>query len=260
MKRDSVQVWRIPLQASSEVMETYYACLSLDERSRADRFRFSDDRRRFIVARGVLRHLLGQSISCSPTQISFCYGQYGKPSIEPVGSNSQTSAKSTNKRRISTQSTSSSGAKENCDFHFNISHSGELALCALGYERKVGIDVEKLKEIKRLESMMDRCLSSQEQKQVKSYKNPLEAFLTCWTCKEAYLKAIGLGLSQSMTTVEVDIEALQLVRVPKECEEGWKLRSIAAPKGYIATLAVAGDTYVEHRDWVHADIREDASR
>ncbi|MEL6554111.1 MAG: 4'-phosphopantetheinyl transferase superfamily protein [Cyanobacteria bacterium J06621_11] len=238
--KDTVQVWQIPLQVSNDILEAYESCLSVDERSRADRFRFPDDKRRFTVARGTLRHLLSQQFACLPEQISFCYGKYGKPSIEPIGSAGQTTARSSNLSE-----------SEHCDFHFNISHSGELALCVLGHRHRVGIDIERFKEIQRLESMMERCLSPLEQTQVQASENPLEAFLTYWTCKEAYLKAIGLGLSQPMTTVEVDMDLLKLIRVPDDCIEGWRLHAVTVPDGYAAALVVAGDSLVEFKRWHH---------
>lgn len=249
--KESVQVWQIPLQVSSGMLRTYAECLSVDERSRADRFRFPDDRRRFMVARGTLRYLLSHQLDCLPEEISFCYGKYGKPSLEkpikePVavdrlGANGQTAA------GLADQS-----AGEHCHLHFNISHSGELALCVLGYERRVGIDIEKLKKIQRLEGMMERCLSAQEQARVKASNNSLEAFLTYWTCKEAYLKAIGLGLSQPMTSVEVEMDPLRLVRVPDECKEGWRLHLIDVPDEYAGALVVAGDSLVECERWDHS--------
>ncbi|MEO1685956.1 MAG: 4'-phosphopantetheinyl transferase superfamily protein, partial [Cyanobacteria bacterium J06631_12] len=55
---------------------------------------------------------------------------------------------------------------------------------------------------------------------VNAAQNPLEAFLQHWTCKEAYLKAIGMGLSQSMQTVEIDMTPPRLKNVPQDCAEG----------------------------------------
>ena len=136
-----VQVWQIPLEVSEETLQVYASWLSVDERSRADRFRFPDDSRRYTVARGTLRHLLGKQFGRSPQAIEFCYGEYGKPSV--VSDN-----------------------EGSCNFYFNVSHSGELALCALGHRHQVGIDIEKLKPIQRLDSMMERCLSGKERAQV----------------------------------------------------------------------------------------------
>ena len=221
-----IQVWSVPLQVLEDTVETYFRCLSGDERSRADRFRFPDDRRRYIVARGTLRHLLGKQFDRPPQTIEFCYGKYGKPSVVSDNDGS-------------------------CNFHFNVSHSGELALCALGRRHRVGIDIEKLKPIQRLDSMMERCLSDKEIAQVGDETNSTRAFLQRWTCKEAYLKAIGVGLSQPMKTIEVEISPFKLVYVPKDCEGGWYLHPIKVPDEYVSALVTEGKTSVALNHWQH---------
>jgi len=234
---DVIQIWEIPLRVSESTLSQYFTCLSQDEKSRANRFKFADDKRRYVVARGTLRHLLGEQLGREPGEIAFCYGKYGKPAID-------TAANSTAQTATSVQS---------CDFHFNLSHSGELALCALGYQRKVGVDIERLKPIKRLDGMMERCLSAAELVQVQALpvEAQLQAFLQRWTCKEAYLKAIGLGLIQSMQTVEVQLVPPRLVCVPEDCEEGWCLTVMLVPEGYVGAVVVAGQVAVVLRQWAH---------
>ena len=229
---ESVQVWQISLEVSEETLQAYENCLSVDERSRADRFHFLADRRRFIVSRGTLRHLLSRQFGRSPKDIEFCYGEYGKPSIVL-------------------------DSESHCNFHFNVSHSGELALCALGGQARVGVDIEKLKPIQRLDSMMERCLSKIELDQVNNEPEPTHAFLQRWTCKEAYLKAIGLGLSQSMQTVEVEITPFKLVSVPKDCADGWQLHPIEVPEGYVSALVTEGNNSVTFDRWQHELLSKD---
>lgn len=232
---DAVEVWKIPLTVSEEILETYVNCLSVDERSRADRFRFPDDRRKFIVARGTLRYLLSQQFGQPPAAIEFCYGKYGKPSVDTTA-----------------QTETAQSSPGSCDFHFNISHSGELALCAFGHHRRVGIDLEKLKDIQRLDGMMERCLSPHEQCEVAAAPNSLQAFLQRWTCKEAYLKAIGLGLVQPMATVEVALNPPKLISVPNHCELGWQLHLIEVPSDYVSALVVEGHTEITLSHWQHS--------
>ncbi len=226
---DTVQIWQIQLSAPQDILEGYLTCLSQDEKSRANRFRFAEDRRRFIVSRGALRHILARQLHQSPERISFCYSEYGKPFIEALPDTQRSSL-----------------LQPGGDFHFNLTHSGELALCALGYRRTVGIDIESIRPLKRLENLMDRCLSDQEQEQVKaqSADDQPRAFLQTWTCKEAYLKAIGLGLTQSMRTVEVQLTPPRLLHVPHSCSDGWCLHTLALPEGYVGTLVVAGHAKV----------------
>lgn len=215
-----IRVWSISLQVPERTVAAYSQCLSEDEQTRAARFRFDADRRRFVVARGVLRHLLAERLGNEAIALSFAYGEYGKP-------------------RTTTTKT---------NYHFNLSHSGEIALCALGGDRIVGVDIEKVKPIKRLGSMIDRCLVDAEKAQLLSL--PIcqqdHNFLQYWTCKEAYLKAIGLGLSQSMTTVEVDLRSPCLVAVPQRRAAGWQLQILDLPEGYVGALVVARRSMAEN--------------
>ena len=226
---NTVQIWQIQLSAPQDIVEGYLACLSQEEKSRANRFRFADDRRRFIVSRGALRHILACQLHQPPGQVSFCYSEYGKPFIEALPDAQR------NSRR-----------QPGGDFHFNLTHSGEVALCALGYRRNVGIDIESIRPLKRLENLMDRCLSEQEKAPVlaQSADGQSRAFLQTWTCKEAYLKAIGLGLTQSMRTVEVQLTPPRLIHVPHNCSDGWCLHKLALPEGYVGALVVAGHARV----------------
>ncbi len=245
---DAIQVWKIPLQVSENTLQAYAQCLSPDERTRAERFRFSQDRRRFIVSRGTLRYLLSGQFGCLPQAVEFHYGKYGKPSVDLAQSDTRLTA------RLLAASEHVASERSSGDFNFNISHSGELALCALGNWHRVGIDVERFKPIQRLDSMMERCLSTRERADVQAANRPIEAFLRYWTYKEAYLKAIGVGLSQSMKTVEVAMNPPRLVCVPNECSEGWTLHTIAVPEGYAGALVVAGNAPVDLNQWLHLDI------
>ncbi|MEM6449834.1 MAG: 4'-phosphopantetheinyl transferase superfamily protein [Cyanobacteria bacterium P01_D01_bin.105] len=226
---DAVQLWQIPLAVPDTIVTHYWQHLSQDEKMRGDRYRFAQDRRRFVVARSVLRSLLSQQFDQSPADIQFCYGEYGKPAL------------------------ARSFGHPNCDFHFNLSHSGELALCVLGGDRLVGVDIEYLKNIQRLDSMMERCLTHGELADVRAQPKTaqLEAFLQRWTCKEAYLKAIGLGLAQSMQSIEVNLCPDRLASVPKSCAAGWQLKVIDVPKNYVGALVTAGETSISMHDWQH---------
>jgi 4'-phosphopantetheinyl transferase len=240
---DVVQLWKVSLTVPDDTLAGYFACLSDLEKDRAGRFKFAQDRRRFVVARGTLRHLLGAQFACSPEAVDFCYGEYGKPGLKPFTQGYEAG---------------DGNHADDCptNFQFNLSHSGDLALCALGHHHAVGVDVEMIKPMQRLENMIERCLSEREQVKAKTTSDPLRAFLQRWTCKEAYLKAIGKGLSQSMKTVEVDLTASQLLSVPDECEEGWylhriNLSAVDLPETYVGALVVAGEVPVEIDDWRH---------
>lgn len=238
-----VQVWQIPLEVSSDTVERYFNCLSVDEQTKANRFRFEKDRRRYIVARGSLRHLLSHQLGPAPADIEFCYGDYGKPSVQAPRQHTP--------RQRSVLAKESTGDVP-YTFHFNVSHSGEMALCALGNQQKVGVDIEHMKPINRLESMMERCFSADEQQQIRNADRPFQAFLQHWTCKEAYLKAIGMGLTQSMQTIEIQLTPPRLVAVPYACTEGWHLTVLPLPSYYVGALVTADTAQVNLHHWYHA--------
>ena len=235
-----ILVWKISLEVSEDTLKGYSTCLSEDEQSRAGRFRFADDKRRFIVSRGVLRHLLGRQIAQPAHAIQFCYGEYGKPFVGQSGD-------------------AADGSLTDGGVHFNLSHSGELALCALGY-RRVGVDIERVKTVKRLEGMMARCLSAAELAEMDAELAEMNtesggdrslSFLARWTCKEAYLKAIGLGLTQSMQAVEVQLVPPRLIRIPVDKESNWHLYRLALPEEYVGAAVVAGGATLQMCQWQH---------
>src|SRR5580704_8548867 len=114
---DAIHVWRATLAVDSEMLQSLGNTLTGDERARAERFIFPQDRDRFIAARGILRDLLGRYLQCAPRKIEFSYGPRGKPAI-------------------------SSGESRH-PLRFNLSHSHGLALIGIGSEREIGIDVER---------------------------------------------------------------------------------------------------------------------
>ncbi|MEO0456976.1 MAG: 4'-phosphopantetheinyl transferase, partial [Cyanobacteria bacterium P01_A01_bin.114] len=122
-----IQIWRICLE--SQPISPCQLCLSAEEQARAARFRFERDRRRFIQSRGSLRHILSRYLDCRPAEVAFTYGEYGKPQV----SNDSALA-------------------------FNLSHSEDLALCAVGYRQRLGIDLEHLRPLTHFDSLSRRCL------------------------------------------------------------------------------------------------------
>ncbi|KAF0249532.1 MAG: phosphopantetheine-protein transferase, partial [bacterium] len=167
LSKNYVHVWSILLDQTSETTASLRQILSLEEQSRADKFYFEHDRNRFTVARAILRTILGNYLGHNPSDIKFSYAKNGKPFLE------------------------------NIDLQFNVSHSQDLALCAFTYQRELGVDVEYLRLMKDAEQIAKRFFSPRESSLFCSLP-PQEqqlAFFRCWTRKEAYIKAIGDGLS-----------------------------------------------------------------
>lgn len=164
-----VHVWCVALDGPSE---GFYASLGPDERERSARFRFERDRRRFVVAHGVLRDLLGRYLGTEPGEVRFAYSAFGKPALSPeFGSR----------------------------FKFNLSHSAGCALIAVAAGAEIGVDVERVRSLPDQVEIARRFFSAAEVDQLRRLPSDrrTEAFFGCWTKKEAYGKARGEGLESA---------------------------------------------------------------
>lgn len=216
-----VHVWRIRLEKPTAVQQRFLHTLDHEERARASRFHFEKHRRQFVVARGALRMLVGRYLQTKPEAVRFAYGAYGKPMLDAEHRNSS--------------------------LRFNASHAAELALYAFVHDYEVGIDVEYINRDFASEEIAQRFFSAYEVRMLTALP-PTEraaAFFRCWTRKEAYIKAIGSGLSHPLDTFDVTLapnEPAALLRVEQDPESvrRWSLFDLAVGQGYAAALAVDG--------------------
>ncbi len=220
VERAEAHVWRARLDLPGSRIQALKQTLTVEERARAGRFRFATDRTRFIASRGTLRAMLGHYLGRAPGAIRFAYNAYGKPILveEP----------------------------EDDPIQFNVSHSQDLALYAFTPTGDIGIDLEQItKEVKDYEQIARRFFSAAEVKALLSVpvEQRQEAFLNCWTRKEAYVKARGLGLSLVLNQFDVSLmpgEPAKLLATRETGQEAsaWALHALAASPGSIAALAV----------------------
>lgn len=214
-------VWRIALNPPPERVREFARLLAPDETARAARFHFEKDRRHFTVARGSLRTLLARYLRTTPASLAFDYSHYGKPSLAP---------------RFSTSG-----------ILFNLSHSHELALCAVTRGREVGIDIEYMRADMAGEEIAERFFSRVECAALGGLpvEQRVEGFFNCWTRKEAYIKARGEGLSFPLDKFSVSLVpghapiALDVFDNAQETSR-WSLRRLLPGAGYAAALAVEG--------------------
>jgi len=221
-----VHVWRIPLEVSVAVLDRYRSYLSPDERERASRYRFERHARRFVVARGSLRALLASYLHERPADLAFAVSPYGKPRL---------------------------WGREG--LQFNTTHSHELALCAVG-RQELGIDVEW---VRPLPSMMHIASQSFHPREVVGLRQMggdgvERAFFRCWSRKEAYIKAVGQGLSIPLDSFAVSIgDDACLLESGGESADGWRIVNLDAGPDYAAALAVAApEIHIDDRLWEHA--------
>lgn len=214
-------MWRILLEQPPEWQESYLRTLAEDERVRANRFHFDQHRRHFVVARGFLRALLARYLDTTPEALRFAYGPYGKPILD--------------------------GEHRESSLRFNASHSGDWAVYGFVQDHEVGIDVEEIKENFGTEGIAERFFSTGEVQTLNTLPEAEKpaAFFRCWTRKEAYIKAIGSGLSHPLDSFDVTLapgEPAALLRSERHPESvaSWSLFNLDVAEGYAAALAVAG--------------------
>jgi 4'-phosphopantetheinyl transferase len=227
---DEVHVWRASLDQPQGHFVRLRQILSPQERARANRFHFEADRKRCVLARGLLRLLIGHCLGRPADHLRFQYGEFGKPSL-------------------------ARGPYPN--LHFNLSHSGDLVLIALSCGRAVGVDIERMRIDVATDEIAARFFSANECRDLAKVPPEMRcaAFFECWTRKEAYLKARGDGLSLPLEQFDVSFLGQDKPRLietrhdPTEVSR-WTLHALEGGCGYKAALAVEGaDWKLRCWDW-----------
>ncbi|MEH2331393.1 4'-phosphopantetheinyl transferase HetI [Nostoc sp.] len=208
---DEIHVWRIDLDQPETQLQNLAATLSSDETARAERFYFQEHRQRFIAGRGILRTILGNYLGIQPLQVEFNYQQRGKPVLADRFADS--------------------------GLAFNLSHSQGLGLCAVNCTCQIGVDLEYIRPMSDLEALAKRFFLAREYEMLRSlsHNQQQEVFFRYWTCKEAYLKATGDGLSQ-LEQIEVSLTLTESAKL--QITEDWSLFELVPANNYVAAVAV----------------------
>ncbi len=232
--KHDVHVWKIALDATDIMLDKLAATLSSQEQGKSNRFKFAKHRHRYIASQGAVRLILSHYLELTPERIIFKHNRYGKPELANVN--------------------------DRCSLQFNLTHSRVLALLAIADNRRVGIDLEWLDRPTKVRAIADRFFAPEEAAEIKALPSALQrkAFFRCWTAKEAYLKAIGIGLHGSLSDNrilnchKVSSDAMRLVQGVKENKK-WTIIPIEVSDDYIATLVAEDNSFhVSHwniDDW-----------
>jgi 4'-phosphopantetheinyl transferase len=220
-----VHLWRVALAPSAAVLARVERHLAPDERDRAARFRFSEHREAFLVGRGAQREILARYTGTQPGEIAYHTSPHGKLAL--------------------------AGSGATAGLRFNVSNSGALALIAVARVREVGVDVEHVRPIPDGMEIAARFFSAPENRAFAALDEAErdEAFFHCWTRKEAYIKAVGEGLSMPLDRFDVAFAPGESARLlatrgdPAEAER-WTMAAVEPGAGYVGALVVEG------REWV----------
>ena len=212
-----VHIWSADLDDPAFHDNALARLLSPGERDRAARFRYERDRRRFSTARGLLRALLGSYLNQNPGAIELTYGPSGKPKLrvaEPP-------------------------------LHFNVAHAESCALFGFARGAELGVDVEILRDLPELGEIAGRFFSPGEAERVLSTdgEDRVRAFFRCWTRKEAFIKALGDGLSRPLDSFAVTVEAhrppcIEWAVGEPEPANAWSLHHLEPRPGYVGAVAL----------------------
>jgi 4'-phosphopantetheinyl transferase len=208
----TVHVWHVRIPISGHHLDAALACLDAGERACLDDLPDGPRRREFLAGRATTRTILGSYLGLPASAVALRRTRSGKPELAGGGS----------------------------DLHFNVSHSGCLALVAVARAIPVGVDVEGVRRRGTL-GLASRYFSSAEVEWIRSQppETRRTAFLRLWTRKEAVVKAAGGRLAQGLQLPVGAGPAPDLVVDPAGRLPGaWRLIDLKVPSTHVAALAV----------------------
>ncbi len=212
----SIQLWQVKLWASEPQLRRLLPMLDPAERAQADRFVFPWLRVRYIVAHAALRVAVARARGCAPASLAWVAGPHGKPSLRdhPLA--------------------------------FNLSHSGDWGLIAVGGQADIGVDIEAVHPPRVTPALIRTVTSSTELRAFESMSERERqiAFFRLWVRKEAVIKALGTGLSRPLDTIDVPLGAdapVDGIRLhPSSPDPGvrWWVWDLSSPLGYCSALVL----------------------
>lgn len=212
-----IDIWSWSLDRSLAEISRFCDTFSLDESLRATRFIFEKDAMRFSTARGLLRMILSHYLSIPAAAVAITTNAHGKPQLAPSMCT---------------------------ELQFNLSHSGNRAVMAVCDSFAVGIDIEEVRAI--TEDVAGHFFSRWECAALNALpeEDYVQGFFRCWTRKEAFVKALGMGLTHPLDSFDVTVASgtpprLERLEGDPKASESWTLLDIEVPPGFAGALAVS---------------------
>lgn len=214
-------MWLARIDESASNIERYIKFLPPNEVAQAERFQGVPNRNRYIVTRGLLRAILSRYLQTKPECLRFCYNKHGKPFLAFPGADQAV--------------------------NFNLSHSSELVLFAITHqERRIGVDLERIRTIVSVDQIAEKFFSSEACAAFEIMPEPLksQSFLRSWTGMEAYVKALGRGLTAAVEESKIFLDG-KIPGQEREYIEGfpWSINCWEPAPEYVAAIAVEGSDW-----------------
>lgn len=218
LNEDTIHLWLLDISSITLKEHEFNYILSSDELDKKERYYFEKDRLIYGTTRGILRKLLSHYTGFKEIEISFSFNKYGKPNIKNP---------------------------TNSKVEFNLSHSKNFAIIAFNLNNEIGIDIEYINHKLEIENIVENYFSRNEIDQLLKIKkeNQIFSFFNIWTCKEAYIKSVGKGLSVDLKSfdVNVDSENFEITRINgKNDLSYYQLYDIPISDEYKAALLLIG--------------------
>jgi 4'-phosphopantetheinyl transferase len=204
LNNSSTQVYYTLFTEIAGKLDLYQSFLSKDEIIRAKKFNFKTDQDHFILARGYLRELLATQLNSDPRSLPFQYGLHGKPSTDRI--------------------------------QFNLSHTKTACAIAITHQGNIGIDIEDITREVDIDNIAKRVLSKTEINYLNSVPTieKQQTFYRCWTRKEAYVKALGIGIAAGdlrSLTITTDDQPISIV-------SNYQIIDLPSQDQHVITLAI----------------------
>ena len=227
IQADQIHVWRVAFPKMLSSSSKLYELLDSDEKAKADRFHFTEDSNKFIISHAVTRLILSGYAHEPSAELRFAVNEFGKPAL------------------LDSQ------------LHFNLSHSGNFALIAVTPITSVGVDIEKVVAARAKLDLATRFFSNTEVIHLKTLEEEhfVQGFFNAWTRKEAYIKALGVGLSIPLDSFSVSVkpgEETKLLQDKNEerTPEEWTLVDLHINENHAGALAIKAKHFeLKLLDW-----------
>jgi len=207
---DELHIWRADLDTPPDDPEILRTCLTEAERARTDRLLSQTTKRRTTASRGALRRILSLYLGQEPSSIPLAFGPHGKPHLDAPS-----------------------------PLRFNVSHTGNLFICAVTSGREVGVDVERIRTGRDEMKIAERFFSTDEFRALEAlpHKERTDAFYRLWARKEAVIKGDGRGFALPSDSFTVSgSEGSIVVRLADG--ESWRVADMEVFEGCCAAVAV----------------------